>query len=502
MSKTTTNTGASDKKIPVIAILGHVDHGKSTLLDYIRKSNVVDGEAGGITQAISAYVANYNGEELTFLDTPGHESFQNMRERGVEIADIAILVVSAEDGVKAQTLQAYKAIKDSNIPFLVAINKIDKPAADINKTKNSLVENGIYPEGMGGDVTCIPISAKSGENITELLDNIILLRDMHDLSYDKNMDATGRVLESFIDKQRGISASLIITNGTLPSSGAILAGMSYSPIRIVEDFRGKAIKSPVAGLPIKVTGFDSVPEIGSVFTSSNNKKEIENNQTEMLDALKKKVLDPKLYRNAKVVIPVIIKAKSQGALEAVKYEVMKNETEAVKIKIVHSGIGNISEGDIMLASGDKDTIILGFEVDIESNAKEQGERFEMLPETFDIIYKLSERFVTLLNNKLPFEEKEKIIGKLKVLKTFSTNKDSIVLGGKVIAGVIRDGANVKVIRRDYEVGKGKITNLQQMKMKVGEVGEGSECGLEINSKSEIIPGDSLVIVEIEKIKLV
>jgi translation initiation factor IF-2 len=494
MSKNISNP---ENKIPVIAILGHVDHGKSTLLDYIRKSNVVDQEIGGITQAISAYVAHYNGEDLTFLDTPGHESFQSMRERGVEIANIAVLVVSAEDGVKTQTLQAYKSIKESGIPFLVAINKIDKPGADIIKTKNSLVENGIYPEGMGGDVTCVPLSAKTGENINELLDNILLIRDMSALKSELQLEATGKVLESFIDKKRGISATLVIESGTLPESGAILAGASYSPIRIIEDFRGKQIKSPIAGLPIKVTGFDTVPEIGSTFISSKNKKNIELLQSEALKNIKKEILDPKLYRNAKVVIPVIIKAKSQGALEAVRYEIMKNESGSIKIKIINASIGNI-----MLASGDSNTVVLGFEVQIEANAKEQADRFDIVPERFDIIYKLSERFLEILDKKLPYEEKEKIIGKFKVIKTFSTNKDLRVLGGKVIEGVIRDGANVKIIRRDYEIGKGKITNLQQMKMKVSEVQIDSECGLEVLSKIEIIPGDNLTIVEIERTKLI
>ena len=505
MSKTSTETNTNENKIakqPVVAIVGHVDHGKSTLLDFIHKTSVVAGEAGGITQTISAYVAEHNSQKITFLDTPGHEAFQNMRERGVEIADIAVLVVSAEDGVKAQTKQAYDTIIKMDIPFIVAINKIDKPGADIDRTKNNLVEAGIYLEGMGGDVTFVCLSAKTGENVSELLDNILLLSEMSDLRYDNKTEAIGRVLESFIDSKRGISATLVLSDGVLPSSGAILAGTSISPIRIVENFLGKATKNNIAGEPVKVTGFDTVPAAGTIFISSSNKKDLEKIQSEELQNQKKIVLDPRFYRNAKVVIPVIIKASSLGALEAVRYEIKKNETEDIKIKIINESVGNISEGDIMMASGDANTSILGFDVSMESKARDQADRFKMKPEIFDIIYKLTERFADIVQEKLPYEETEKIIGKLKVLKTFSVNKEIRVVGGKVVEGLIRDGANIKIVRREYEIGKGKIVGLQQMKMKTKEILEGNECGVEVDTKHEIIVGDILTVVEIERKKMV
>jgi translation initiation factor IF-2 len=310
------------------------------------------------------------------------------------------------------------------------------------------------------------------------------------------------VLESFIDAKRGISATLVLSDGTLPSAGSVLAGTSLSPIRIIEDFNGKTIKTAVAGEPIKVTGFDTVPASGSIFISSSDKKEMEKVQAQEVSDQKKIVMDPRIYRNAKVVIPVILKASSLGALEAVKYEVKKLETADVKIKIIAEGVGNISEGDIMIASGDVSTSILGFDVKLENKAREQAERFKIVPETFDIIYKLSERFAEIFEDKLPFEEIEKVIGKLKVLKTFSTNKDIRVIGGKVTEGIIRDGVHLKIVRRDYEIGKGKIVGLQQMKMKSKEVTEGNECGMSVDTKHEIIAGDILVVVEIEKKKLV
>ncbi|MDQ5957445.1 MAG: translation initiation factor [Patescibacteria group bacterium] len=501
MSKTPTNKEQEERQ-PVVAIVGHVDHGKSTLLDYIRKTNVVDSEAGGITQAVSAYVAEYNNKKITFLDTPGHAAFQNMRERGLDLADIAILIVSADDGVMEQTKEAFKAIEKIGIPFIVAISKIDKPGANLEKTKNSLIENGIYLEGMGGNVTYVPISSKSGEGVNELLENIILIKEMSELKYSPSVEATGRVLESFVDQKRGISATLIIRDGTLPTSGAILTGVALSPIRIIEDFKGKTIKNPIAGEPIKVTGFDTIPQAGSIFISSADKKELENVQKETINETKKSVLDPRIYRNAKVVIPVIIKTSSLGSLEAVRNEIKKNETDDVKIKIIGEGVGNITEGDILLASGDNNTTILGFEANIEAKARDQADRFNIKPETFDIIYKLSERFKEIVQDKLPYEQTEKIIGQLKVLKTFSANKDVRVVGGKVIEGAIRDGASIKIIRREYEIGKGKIIGLQQMKMKAKEVLVDNECGVEVDSRHEIIPGDLLTVVEIEKKKMI
>lgn len=487
---------------PVITILGHVDHGKSSLLDYIHKTNVVDGEAGGITQGISAYEAVVDGRNITFIDTPGHEAFQHMRERGVEIADIAVLVVSAEDGVKTQTLQAYKAISERNIPYIVAINKIDKPGADVERVKLNLVENGIYLEGLGGDVPYVAISAKMGTNVPELLENIVLIHDMHAKSFDSEAEATGQVLESFVDAKRGISATLVIRDGVLPASGAILAGTAYSPIRIVEDFKGKPIKNAHAGQAVKVTGFDEIPKAGSIFISSADKKQIEKLQTEEKENTKKVVLDPKIYRNAKVVIPVIIKAKTIGSIEAIKYELKKYETNDLKIKILVEAVGNVSEGDIMLASGDEKTIILGFEVALEPKARDQADRFNMKPQIFDIIYKLSEWFQEQVEDRMPFEEVETVLGSLKVLKTFNTDKEKHVVGGKVTEGTIKDGAQVKIVRRDFEIGKGRVTQLQSMKMKAKEVMEGNECGIEIETKHEIIPGDTIVAYLVEKKKLI
>lgn len=512
MSKTSPLKAVSSSvsRQPVIAVLGHVDHGKSSLLDFIRKSNVVDGEAGGITQRISAYevmhtITDDNKKQLkkaiTFLDTPGHEAFQSMRERGVEIADIAILIVSAEDGVKAQTLEAWKTIDARKLPYVVAINKIDKPGADIQKTKNSLVENGIYIEGYGGDVPCVEISAKTGQGIDFLLETLLLVAEMNELTTDPTLDATGIVLESFVDPKRGVSATLVIKDGTLANSGAILAGLAMSPIRIIEDFKGLAIKSPHAGQPIKVTGFDTPPQTGVIFISSSDKKHIEKMQQQLKQDEIKVVMDPRIYRNAKVVIPVVVKADSLGTLSAVTRELKKRETDDVKIKIIAEGVGSISEGDIMLASSDEKTVIIGFTVKLEAKARDQAERFKIEPQLFDIIYKLSEWFDTLVESRMPYEEKEVILGTLKVIRTFSSQKDKHVIGGKVETGKLTNTSVVKIIRRGVELGRGRVIELQSQKIKTDVVNEGNECGLMVESKLEIIPSDTLEAIQIEKLRV-
>ncbi len=491
---------------PVIAVVGHVDHGKSSLLDFIRKSNIVDGEAGGITQRISAYEVQHKTTEgnllpITFLDTPGHEAFQSMRERGVEIADIAILIVSAEDGVKAQTIEAWKTIEAHKLPCVVAINKIDKPGADIQKTKNSLVEHAIYVEGYGGDIPCVEISAKTGQGIDLLLETLLLMVEMNQLQANIATEATGYVLESFIDQKRGVSAALVIKDGTLPAGGSILAGTALSPIRIIEDFAGRLIKNPHAGQPIKVTGFDEAPIAGAIFISSADKKEMEKLQSEAIANKVKTVLDPRLYRNAKVVIPVVVKADSLGTLSAVVRELGKRETDDVKIKIIGQGIGPISEGDIMLASSDEKVLIIGFAVRIDPRARDQAERFNLNPQTFDVIYKLSEWFDTIVLERLPFEEKETILGTLKVLRTFSSQKEKHVIGGRVETGRITNNSVVKVMRRGTDLGRGRIVELQSQKIKTNEVIEGNECGLMVETKVDMIPSDILEVIVVEKLRI-
>lgn len=514
MSQEKTQNTKLKERQPVVAVMGHVDHGKSSLLDAIRDTNIVDGEVGGITQHVSAYEISYELKEkkqikkITFLDTPGHEAFGSMRESGASIADIAILIVSAEDGVMPQTLETHKIIVKNNIPFIVALSKVDKPNANIQKAKNSLIENGIYIEGMGGDISCVEIDSKTKKGIPELLETILLVAEMNELTYDESKTASGFILESLLDGKRGVSSTLIIKDGVMPKSGSILSGLALSPIRIVEDFSGKAISMAVAGQVIKVTGFDSVPLVNADFISSDNKKEIEKLQEERKNSEVKKVLDPKVYRNAKLVIPVILKADTFGTLTAVEREIKKIEYDkksdletGIKVKIIGGGIGNITEGDILGTSHDEGVLIVGFNVKIENNAIYEAERLNIHPVTFDIIYKLGEWFKDRVEERLPHEETEKITGKLKILKIFSVQKDKHVLGGKVLEGSIKNLSKIRILRRDFEIGTGKVVELQSMKIKANEVNEGNECGIMIESKIEIIPGDMIEAVEIERKKI-
>ncbi len=500
---------------PVVAIMGHVDHGKSSLLDAIRNTNIVEGEVGGITQHVSAYEVSHTpkdkkeAKKITFLDTPGHAAFGAMRESGAKIADIAILIVSAEDGVMPQTLEAYKTISENKVPCVVAISKVDKPNANVQKTKNSLIENGIYIEGMGGDIPVVEIDSKTKKGLEELLDTLLLVAEMADLKYDENKKAEGFVLETLLDGKRGISSTLIIKDGVLPKSGSILAGVAVSPIRIVEDFAGKTIQNAKAGQVIRVTGFDSSPEVNSDFISSDNKKEIEKLQLELKQEIVEKVLDPRIFRNAKLVIPVVLKADTLGTYSAVEKGLKKIERDektgeptGIKIKFVGGGIGNITESDILASAHDENVLIVGFNVKIENKAKDEAERLNIKPVTFNIIYELAEWFKEVVDERLPHEEIEKLIGRLKILKTFSTTRDKQVLGGKVLEGSMKLGSKVKIFRRDFEIGYGKVIELQLMKIKTTEVTEGNECGIMIESKTEIIPGDMVQILEIEKRKII
>ena len=486
-----------EKRAPIVAVVGHIDHGKSTLLDYIRKANVVDGEAGGITQHISAYVASVKNEDgsdrkITFLDTPGHEAFSDMRERGVQIADIAILVVSAEDGVKAQTIEAWKTIDAAKTQTIVAINKIDKPGADIERTKASLVEAGIYVEGFGGDIPSCAISAKIGTGIPDLLNTILILSDMMELKGNTDEPGEGVVLESFLDSKRGVSATLILKDGYISSGMYVLAGNALAPTRIMEDFAGKAIKLAECPAPVLLAGFDQIPMAGTSFKVYNDKKKAEEEQQKNIE----KINTATIQRDAKFdkmpTLAVILKADVLGRLEAIKKEIEKIDQSELRIKIVSAGSGNISESDVLLASANTDTVIVGLGVKIENKCREQIERFKVNVEMFDIIYKLTERLTEIVKDKKPKIEIEEETGSVKIIRVFSVQKDKQVIGGSVQKGTIVNGSIVKIIRRDFELGRGRLVELQSQKIKANEVNEGNDCGMMVESKIEIAPGDVLV----------
>lgn len=494
---------------PVVVIMGHIDHGKSTLLDFIRKSNIVDSEAGGITQHLGAYEVEHKTSEgkkckITFLDTPGHEAFCGIRERGTQAADIAILLVSAEDGVKPQTVEALKCIREEKIPFIVAINKIDKPNANIERTKISLAEHEIYVEGYGGDVPVVEISALNGKRVPELLDMINLVAEMENLVGDTGKAGEGVIIEAKMDSKKGIGATVLVKDGTISVGKYIISQDSFSPIRMMEDSSGKPIQEATFSSPIKIIGWNKIPTVGSSFKILDSKKEAEEMISEYKD--NPSSISNNRNSNSKIVhtqdnpeiiyIPIMIKADVIGSLEGIRHELAKINHEKVSLKIISEGIGEINEGDVKMAIGSPDIILISFNSKPDAKAKAILERNPINIHSFSIIYDLIEFIKNTLASKVPKVKVEEILGKAKIMATFSRTKDKQIVGGKVQEGEIKLGSEVKILRRDVEIGRGKIRELQQQKQKASEVREGYEFGTMIESKIEIAQGDKIEAFQI------
>jgi len=503
---------------PVVVVMGHIDHGKSTLLDYIRKANVVETEAGGITQHVGAYEAEHisadgKKHKLTFLDTPGHAAFTGIRERGARAADIAILVVSAEDGVKPQTVEAFKSIQAQKVPFIVAINKIDKPNADADRAKTSLAEHEIYVEGWGGDVPFVAISAFKGTNVSELLDLIILQAELLDLKTDTSKPAEGVVVESSLDTRKGISATILIKDGTLNVGEFVVTNDSFAPVRFIEDFTGKKIETANASMPVRIYGWSELPASGSVFKTVESKKLAEKVVEEWKSKERQKPNKPapvikqptiaadKIKPGEKeeskiVILPIAIKADVIGSLEGVRQELAKVTHEKVQLKIVSEGIGEINENDVKLVMSDPSIHLVGFNVmpDKKSAAMIERSPVPLHVSSFKVIYELIEYVQEQLTSRIPKEYIEEMTGRAKVLALFSKDRDKQVIGGKVETGNIESGNDIRIMRRDAEIGRGKIRELQEKKLRVREVAEGHEFGMMVEAKMEIAPGDRIEAV--------
>lgn len=486
---------------PVVVVMGHVDHGKSTLLDYIRKANTVAKEAGGITQHVAAYEVTHTkgGAEkrITFIDTPGHAAFQTIRARGANIADIAILVVAADDGVKAQTLEALESIRQSKVPFLVAINKIDKPNADIMRTQNSLAEHGVYLEKMGGDIPWVALSAKNGTGVEELLDLLLIIAELAEMKADTSIPATGYVIEAHRDPKRGLAATLIITNGTLENGMAVCAGTGIAPVRLMENHLGKALKTATFSTPVVLVGFDDLPTVGETFTAYHSKKEAEVARTE---ALSKKAQNsaPEALVEGRYLYPIVVRADTTGTLDAIRLELGKLGDEYMGVTIVQGGIGDISEGDVKAAVSTKSAhpMVIGFNAHIDATAHALAQRDGVRIETFSIIYKMTERLEELMKLSAPKRTIETILGRARILKLFSEKRNVHLVGCSILEGVLVRGKRVRITRKGETVGEGVVLNIQSARQNVAKIESGAECGMEVEVEAELAGGDIIEYVDV------
>ncbi len=486
---------------PVIAVLGHVDHGKSSLLDYIRKVNTVKDEAGGITQCLSSYEITHKVKEtdekrkITFLDTPGHEAFTSLRERGTSIADIVILVVSAEDGVMPQTKEVIDNLFATETPFIVTINKIDTNKSDVQKTIRSLTENEVYLESMHGDIPSVSISAKTGEGIDDLLDMIILVADMEELKGDPNKKAEGLVLESTVDPKVGTTAMIIIKDGVLKTGDFIVAENAYTPIRNIQLCDGSSVKEATFSSPVSIFGWNTPPNAGAQFYTVNTKKEAEKETKEFSTALKKSFdsnptnLSSGDIRN----IPIVLKADNIGSIEAIKKELKKidDKDPNISINFITAEVGTISETDVQNANINPETLLLGFNTSLSGPAKKISENLKTEAKIFSIIYKMTEWIEEYIEKTRQLKDVDKEHGKLKILKYFSSNKKDHVLGGIVKEGFLSKDDRVKILRNEEVIGQGRIKDLQEQKVSTKSISEDKECGLLIESSAEIKEGDTI-----------
>ena len=497
------------KRAPVVTIMGHVDHGKTTLLDTIRKTNVALGEAGGITQNISAYQVKYKDEYITFIDTPGHAAFTEMRSRGAKITDIVIIIVAADDGVMPQTKEAIDHAKASGVPIIVAINKIDKPGANPDKVMQELAEYGLTPDIWGGNTLYNKISAKAGTGIEELLDNILLVAEMEEYKANPNRYAVGSVIESRLDKHLGPVVTVLIQNGTLRIGDPIVVGTSFGKVRSLKNDIGNEIVSAIPSTPVEITGINEVPSAGDKFMAFETEKEAKQvsekrKETQKLNASrgsKAVTLDDLFSRVQEGVkeVNIIIKADVNGSAEAVKNSLEKIEVENVKVRVIRSSVGAITESDIVLAKA-SNAIIVGFNVrpsnQIKDYAKEQGVEIRL----YDIIYKAVEEMVDALKGMLEPVYEEKVIGEATVKQLFKFSKIGTIAGSYINEGIVKKEAKARLIRDGVVVYNGEIGSLQREKDAVKEVKKGLECGITLNNYNDIKVGDVIEAYEMVEVK--
>ena len=488
-----------EERCPVVCVMGHVDHGKTSILDSIRGAHVAAGEAGGITQHIGAYQVNYNGRDITFLDTPGHEAFTSMRARGANTTDIAILVVAADDGIMPQTVESINHAKAAGVSIIVAINKMDKEAADPERVKQELTEHELVCEEWGGDVICVPVSAKTGEGIDELLENVLLVAEVKELKANPERLARGTVIEARLDKGRGPIATLLVQNGTLKTGDIIIAGTAVGRVRVMTNDKGKPVKSAGPSVPVEITGLAEVPSAGDTFNAVEderlarelveqrkheaNQEQVKSYKKVTLDNLFSQIADGEIKE-----LPIIVKADVQGSVEAVKQSLEKLSNDEVRVRVIHGGVGAVKESDVMLANA-SNAIIVGFNVRPDPVAAESAARDGVDIRLYRIIYDAIEEITTAMKGMLAPKYRDVEQGRVEVRQVYKISNVGMVAGSYVLSGKVTRGSQVRVVRDGIIIADDKISGLKRFKDDVKEVADGYECGISLEKFSDVKEGD-------------
>jgi translation initiation factor IF-2 len=491
------------EKPPVVTVMGHVDHGKTSLLDRIRQANVQSGEAGGITQHIGAYQVESDGRKVTFIDTPGHEAFTEMRARGARVTDVVVLVVAADDGIMPQTAEAIEHARAAGVPMVVALNKIDVPNANQDRVLGELSERELVPEVYGGDTVTVPVSAKTGEGIDELLENILVVAELEDLKANPKAPASGYVIEGERDPGRGPVATLLLSRGTLEKSDAVLAGTAYGRVRAMLDFMGNRVKEAGPGTPVEILGLSGVPEAGTRFEVVDHERIARDRAQQAEERLRRqelaqggtrRTLEELLGEGGTQDLNLVVKADVAGSVEALKEALAKLSTDEVRVNIVRSGVGALTDSDVMLGSA-SDGILLGFNVRPTNTAKQVAEREGVEIRTYDVIYKALEEIEAAMRGMLAPEIEERETGTAEVRQTFRVPNVGVVAGCYVTRGEIFRNNRVRVVRDGTVVYEGNIASLKRFRDDVRSVREGFECGVGVENFNDVKEGDVLEFFE-------
>ncbi len=486
---------------PVVTILGHVDHGKTSLLDAIRKSNVTAGEAGGITQKIGAYVVEHDSKKIVFLDTPGHEAFTAMRARGAQVTDIAVLVVAADDGVMPQTIEAINHAKAAKVPIIVAINKIDKPGSNPERVKQQLSEHGLIPEDWGGDVICVPVSAKAKMGIDDLLEMITLVADIQELKANPRRRAYGVILESRLDKGLGCMATVLVQKGTLKPGDSVIAGLTSGKVRVLINERGERVKKATPSIPVEIVGLTELPNAGDILRvvkddkmarQISDERQIRDRERHLVSGPRTTLQDifKTMSEGEKKQLDVLIKADSNGSVEAIKHSLAKLPDDEVKVNVIHGAVGVISESDVLLARA-SNSLIIGFNIKMEANIKKLADQEKVAIRNYDVIYRMIEDIQSAMKGMLEPEYESVLTGTAEVRQLFKASKVGVIAGSYVSSGKVMRNSDLKIYRNKKLIHEGKIESLKRFKDDVREVIEGFECGITVENFNDIQVGDTI-----------